>query len=162
MVGNHTLQNETFKHTNTHRCNLKARLVSRVIQSLLSSSIHTLNGFSSSILYDVRAWFCISPLFVMNVCAESASWGSDVNTHTRTTHKTHTYALDSTLITHTHIHTHTSVILFRNCYVLPAPCTSSVSAYLRFVTIFLLEKTRQSTRSGGTGASCVRPWLNRA
>ena len=38
------------------------------------------------------------------------------------------------------------------------PCTSSVSAYLRFVTIFLLEKTRQSTRSKGTGASCGRPW----
>ena len=32
---------------------------------------------------------------------------------------------------------------------------------LRSVTIFLLEKTRQSTRSGGTGASCVRPWLTR-
>jgi len=41
------------------------------------------------------------------------------------------------------------------------PYTSSVSAYLRFqvVTIFLLEKTRQSTRSGGTGACCIRPWL---
>ena len=42
------------------------------------------------------------------------------------------------------------------------PCTTSASAYLRFVTIFLLEKTRQSTRSGGTGASCVRTWLTRA
>ena len=41
------------------------------------------------------------------------------------------------------------------------PCTTSASAYLRFVTIFLLEKTRQSTRSGDTGASCVRPWLTR-
>jgi len=41
------------------------------------------------------------------------------------------------------------------------PCTTSTSAYLRFVTIFLLERTRQSTRSGGTGASCVRPWLTR-
>jgi len=41
------------------------------------------------------------------------------------------------------------------------PCTTSTSAYLRFVTIFLLEKTRQSTRSGGTGASCGRPWLTR-
>jgi len=41
------------------------------------------------------------------------------------------------------------------------PCTTSTSAYLRFVTIFLLEKTRQSTRSGCTGASCVRPWLTR-
>jgi len=41
------------------------------------------------------------------------------------------------------------------------PCTTSASAYLRFVTIFLLEKTRQSTRKGGTGASCVRPWLTR-
>jgi len=40
-------------------------------------------------------------------------------------------------------------------------CTTSASAYLRFVTIFLLEKTRQSTRSGDTGASCVRPWLTR-
>jgi len=27
------------------------------------------------------------------------------------------------------------------------------------VTLFLFEKTRQSTGSGGTGASCVRPWL---
>ena len=35
------------------------------------------------------------------------------------------------------------------------PCTTSASAYLLFVTIFLLEKTRQSTRSGGTGASCI-------
>jgi len=41
------------------------------------------------------------------------------------------------------------------------PCTTSASAYLRFVTIFLLEKTRQSTRSSGTGASCARPWLTR-
>jgi len=41
------------------------------------------------------------------------------------------------------------------------PCTTSAGAYLRFVTIFLLEKTRQSTRSGGTGASWVRPWLTR-
>jgi len=41
------------------------------------------------------------------------------------------------------------------------PCTTSASAYWRFVTIFLLEKTRQSTRSGGTGASCLRPWLTR-
>jgi len=41
------------------------------------------------------------------------------------------------------------------------PCTTSASAYLRFVTIFLLERTRQSTRSDGTGASCVRPWLTR-
>ena len=41
------------------------------------------------------------------------------------------------------------------------PCTTSASAYLRFVTIFLLEKTRQSTRSGGTWASCLRPWLTR-
>jgi len=41
------------------------------------------------------------------------------------------------------------------------PCTTSASAYLRFVTIFLLEKTRQSTRSSGTGASCDRPWLTR-
>jgi len=41
------------------------------------------------------------------------------------------------------------------------PCTTSASAYVRFVTIFLLDKTRQSTRSCGTGASCVRPWLTR-
>ena len=41
------------------------------------------------------------------------------------------------------------------------PCTTSTSAYLRFVTIFSLKKTRQSTRSGGTGASCVRLWLTR-
>ena len=41
------------------------------------------------------------------------------------------------------------------------PCTTSTSAYLRLVTIFLLENTRQSTRSGGTGAKCVRPWLTR-
>jgi len=41
------------------------------------------------------------------------------------------------------------------------PCTTSASAYLRFVTISLLEKTRQSTRSGCTGASCVRPRLTR-
>jgi len=31
------------------------------------------------------------------------------------------------------------------------PCTTSAGAYLRFLTIFLLEKTRQSTRSGGRG-----------
>ena len=42
------------------------------------------------------------------------------------------------------------------------PCTTFASACLRFVTIFLLEKTRQSTRRGGTGISCVRPWLTRA
>jgi len=41
------------------------------------------------------------------------------------------------------------------------PCTTSANDYLRFVTILLLEKTRQSTRSGGTGVSCVRPWLAR-
>jgi len=41
------------------------------------------------------------------------------------------------------------------------PCTTSPNAYLRFVAIFLLEKTRQSTRSGGTGARCVRRWLTR-
>jgi len=46
-------------------------------------------------------------------------------------------------------------------YEATCPCTSFVCAYLRFVTIFLLEKTRQSTRSGGTGASCGRPWLTR-
>jgi len=41
------------------------------------------------------------------------------------------------------------------------PCTISASAYLLFVTLFLLEKTRHSTRSSGTGANCVRPWLTR-
>jgi len=41
------------------------------------------------------------------------------------------------------------------------PCTTSANAYLRFVTVLLLEKTRQSTRSGGTGARCVRLWLTR-
>ena len=41
------------------------------------------------------------------------------------------------------------------------PCSTSASAYLRFVTIFLLEKTRQSTRGVGTGASCVTLWLTR-
>jgi hypothetical protein len=42
------------------------------------------------------------------------------------------------------------------------PCTTSWSAYFRFVTLFLFEKTRQSTWSSGTGACCVRPWLTRA
>jgi len=41
------------------------------------------------------------------------------------------------------------------------PCTPFRSAYIRFVTILLLGKTRQSTRSDGTGASYVRPWLTR-
>jgi len=41
------------------------------------------------------------------------------------------------------------------------PCTTSASTYLRFVTIFLLEKIRQSIRSGGTGSGCLRPWLTR-
>jgi len=41
------------------------------------------------------------------------------------------------------------------------PCTTSFSAYFRFVTLFLLKKTRQSTRSGVTGARCLRPWLTR-
>ena len=35
------------------------------------------------------------------------------------------------------------------------PCTTSWSSYFRFVTLFLFEKTRQNTRSSGTGASCV-------
>ena len=47
------------------------------------------------------------------------------------------------------------------CSEAACPCTTSASAYLRFVTIFLLEKTRQKTRNGGTGASCVRRWLTR-
>jgi len=41
------------------------------------------------------------------------------------------------------------------------PCTTSWSAYFRFVTLFLLKKARQSTRSSVTGARCVRPWLTR-
>jgi len=41
------------------------------------------------------------------------------------------------------------------------PCTTSWSAELRFVTLFLLKRTRQNTSSGVTGASCVRPWLTR-
>jgi len=41
------------------------------------------------------------------------------------------------------------------------PCTTSWSTYFRFVTLFLLKKTRQSTSSSVTGASCVRPWLTR-
>jgi len=41
------------------------------------------------------------------------------------------------------------------------PCTTSWSAYFRFVMLFLLKKARQSTRSGITGARCVRPWLTR-
>jgi len=41
-------------------------------------------------------------------------------------------------------------------------CTTSLSAYVRFVTLFLLlKRTRQSTRSGVRGARCVRPWLTR-
>jgi len=49
----------------------------------------------------------------------------------------------------------------QSCSEATCPFTTSASAYLRFVTIFLLEKTRQSTRSGETGASCVRLWLTR-
>jgi len=41
------------------------------------------------------------------------------------------------------------------------PCTTSWSAYFRFVTLFLLKKTRQSTRSSVTKARCVRQWLTR-
>jgi len=41
------------------------------------------------------------------------------------------------------------------------PCTTSWSAFFRFVTLFLLKKIRQSTRSGVTGARCVRLWLTR-
>jgi len=39
------------------------------------------------------------------------------------------------------------------------PCITSSSAYFPLSRFFLFEKTRQSTRSGGTGAGCVRPWL---
>jgi len=38
------------------------------------------------------------------------------------------------------------------------PCTTASSAQV-FVTLFLFKKTRQSTKSGCTGASCGRPWL---
>jgi len=41
------------------------------------------------------------------------------------------------------------------------PCTTSWSAYFHFATLFLLKKAGQSTRSGVTGARCVRPWLTR-
>jgi len=36
------------------------------------------------------------------------------------------------------------------------PCTTSWSAYFRFVTLFLLKKTRQSTRSSVTGPGTLR------
>jgi len=42
------------------------------------------------------------------------------------------------------------------------PCTTSWSAYFRSVTLFLLKRARQSTRSGVTRARCVRPWLTRS
>ena len=35
------------------------------------------------------------------------------------------------------------------------PCTTSWSAYFRFVKLFLLKKTRQSTRTGVTEARCL-------
>jgi len=41
------------------------------------------------------------------------------------------------------------------------PCTTSWSAYFRFVTLYLLKTARQSTRSGVTGARCLRLWLTR-
>jgi len=41
------------------------------------------------------------------------------------------------------------------------PCNISWSAYFCFVTLFLMKKARQSTRSGVTGARCVRLWLTR-
>jgi len=41
------------------------------------------------------------------------------------------------------------------------PCTTFRSTYFRFVTLFLLKKARQSTRSDVTEARCVRPWLTR-
>jgi len=41
------------------------------------------------------------------------------------------------------------------------PCTTSWSAYFHFVTLFLLKKAKQSTRSDGTGACCIRLWLTR-
>jgi len=47
------------------------------------------------------------------------------------------------------------------CSEVTYPCITSSSVHIRFFTIFLFEKTRRSTRSGSTGASCVRPWLTR-
>jgi len=41
------------------------------------------------------------------------------------------------------------------------PCTTSSSTHFHIVTLFWFEKTRQSTRSSGTGASWLRPWLSR-
>ena len=59
--------------------------------------------------------------------------------------------------------------IFRTCFAsaisvsLRGTCKSSCrSAYFRFVTLFLLKKTRQSARSGVTGTLCLRPWLTRA
>ena len=37
----------------------------------------------------------------------------------------------------------------------------SDTTYCAFVILILFEMTGQSTRSGGVGASCVRPWLTR-
>jgi len=41
------------------------------------------------------------------------------------------------------------------------PLYHFLKCLLPFATLFLFEKTKQSTRSGGTGAGCVRPWLTR-
>jgi len=41
------------------------------------------------------------------------------------------------------------------------PHPTSDSVYFRFVTLFSSKRTGQSTKSDGTGASCVRLWLTR-
>jgi len=38
------------------------------------------------------------------------------------------------------------------------PRNTSDSDYFRFVTFFLSKQTRQITKSGGTGPSCISPW----
>ena len=47
---------------------------------------------------------------------------------------------------------HKSTIVWRNL-----PLYHLFTCLLSFVTLFVVEKTRQSTRSGGTGAGFVRP-----
>jgi len=47
------------------------------------------------------------------------------------------------------------------CSDATSPRTTSWSAYFRFVILFLLKKTIQSTRSSVAGASCHRTWLTR-
>jgi len=53
------------------------------------------------------------------------------------------------------------IITSQSWFDATCPCTTYWSAYFRFVTLFSLKKTRQSTRSDVTGARCVRPWLTR-